>query len=91
MARPSKEELVIALQYAETIREQNNDPEHVAKALLFLHTKSTLLDKLFHAADAYVNHGGFPQQHAELAHAVNEIKRLETTERQSNKTGIGLG
>ena len=48
MTRPSKEDIETALQHAENIREQDNDVHHIARALLYLHHKTTLLDKLYH-------------------------------------------
>lgn len=91
MTKPSDNEINTAIQQAEQMRIQNDDAHHVAKVLLHLNNKAKILDKIFHASDAYVNHGGFPQQHAELARALEEIKKLEMTERDSDETDIGLG
>ena len=84
MIKPDKNQLDAALAEAQNMRLRNDDPHHLAQVLLYLHEKTLLLDRLFHSADSLVHHGNFPHQHAELAHMVDQIKKLERIERHAD-------
>lgn len=91
MKKPDKAQLETALQEAEQMRVKDADPQHLAKTLLYLNERQELLDRLYHAADNYINHGGFPHQHAELASLVEQLKKLEIDDRHADDIGLGLG
>ncbi len=77
MLKPSGEELKIALDAANQIREQDADSEHLAKALLYFVEKAAALEKIAVAADLYINRGEAIQHHSELLRAIENAKRRD--------------
>lgn len=77
MLKPSSEELKIALDAANQLREQDTDAQHLAKALLYFVEKAAALEKIAVAADLYINHGEAIQHHTELLRAIEHAKRRD--------------
>jgi hypothetical protein len=57
MRRPDAEELGIALAAAESMREEGNDPRHIARALSYLYSRNQELEELLQLADRYLRFG----------------------------------
>ena len=81
MGVPRKEELEAALHEARRMREQREDPHHVAKALLNFHYRYQLMEKVVDAARHYMHSGLAPHEHAVL------VRAIETVEKASTPTG----
>ncbi|MEW5754679.1 MAG: hypothetical protein AB1810_00095 [Pseudomonadota bacterium] len=75
MLKPSSEELKVALDAANRLREQDADAEHLAKSLLYFVEKATALEKIAIAANMYINQGQSTHQHTELLLAIENAKR----------------
>ena len=69
MRRPDTEELGIALAAAEAMREEGNDPRHIARALSYLYHRNQELEGLLQFADRYLRFG-MPE------HELSEMRRL---------------
>jgi len=82
MTKPTKQELIIALEEASKMKEQDQDPKFVAKALLNSHYREQYFEKVFHLAERYLLFGQDEHEHQELIKAI-EYARSE--ERHINK------
>lgn len=74
MGKPTKEELQEALETAAQMREQDDDPHHIAKALLNLNYRMGYMEKVLLAAELYMR-GMAVHEHAELEKAIEEARR----------------
>jgi len=85
MGKPTSQELQQALAEAARMREQNQDPDFLAKSLLNLHYRIGFLEKVMRAAEIYLR-GESPQQHTVLQRAIDTAKKEDahTTGRDSN-------
>ena len=74
MGKPTLQELQQALVEAARMRENNQDPNFLAKSLLNLHYRIGFLEKVMRAADIYLR-GESPQQHTVLQRAIDIAKK----------------
>lgn len=89
MLIPTAEELNEALDDAERIREQG-DPVHLARALFYLHRRNGFLEKVFQAAELYVQFGQEEHEHSMLLKAIEEAREQELHDSGSEGNEIGL-
>ncbi len=89
MPIPTDKEMHEALDEAERIREQG-DTNHLARALLYLHRRNSLLEKVLHAAELYVQFGQEEHEHAELVRAIEKAKSQERHDSEAESDEIGL-
>lgn len=82
MRRPDADALGIALAAAEALREEDNDPRHIARALSYLYSRNQELEELLQLADRYLRFG-MPE------HELSEMRRL--VERLRDPTGGARG
>lgn len=91
MSKPTAEELEIALKQAATMREQGQDPQFMAKALLNLNYRVGYLEKVFHLAEKYILFGQDPNEHKYLLkaieHAQNEERHIA---KKDDEPSLGL-
>ncbi|MDT8404246.1 hypothetical protein [Sulfuriflexus sp.] len=76
MGKPTAAELQEALETAAQMREQDNDPHYVAKALLNLNYRMGYMEKVLHAAQLYLRGLG-EHEHAALQKAIDAARREE--------------
>lgn len=74
MGMPSEEELKQALAEAARMREQGDDPHHVAKALLNLHYQVEQLNKVLRAAELFYLSGQAVMEDQRLRKAIAEAR-----------------
>jgi L-fucose isomerase-like protein len=74
MAMPTEEELKIALAEAGRMREQGEDPYHIAKALLNSHYQQEQLRKVLKAVEQYFHSGMAVQEHQKLRQAMDKAR-----------------
>lgn len=72
MGKPTEEELNQALTEASRMREQDDDPHYVAKALLNTHYRFKQLEKVLQAIEHYLHSGQAAHEHTRLVKAINE-------------------
>lgn len=70
MTMPTEEELKTALAEAGRMREQGDDPYHMAKALLNLNYQNEQLKKVLKAAEMYIHSGMAVAEHQRLKKAM---------------------
>ncbi len=87
MGMPSKDELEQALVEAARMREQGDDPNHLAKALLNLNYQNEQLKHVLAAVELYLNSGMAVTEHQKLKKAIisarNAIDRSGGIEHES--------
>jgi len=89
MGVPHKEELEAALREARRMREQGNDPHHVAKALLNFHYRYQLMEKVVDAARHYMHSGLASHEHAVLVRAIEAVEKASApTGRDEEEFGL---
>jgi hypothetical protein len=71
---PSKEELEIALAEAARMREQDEDPKFIAKALLNANYQVAQLNHVLAAVELYFHSGMAVTEHQKLKKAVEKAK-----------------
>lgn len=72
MGMPTEQELKEALAEAGRMREQGDDPHHIAKALLNLNYRVKSLEKVLEAAELFYRSGQSVTEHQRLKKAIAE-------------------
>ena len=89
MSRPSASELATALQEAERMREQQEDPHFIAKALLNSQYRIGFLERVREAVRHYLHSGLAPHEHSVLERAMDDAERADRAIGESSP-GFGL-
>ncbi len=84
--KPTEEELLLALELAEDMRERDHDAQHVAQTLLYLYQRNQDLEKVLEHVDLFLRFGMPTGEHAKLVTLVDEIR-----ERERKESGEGIG
>ncbi len=74
MSTPTAEELAEALQEAGRMREQGEDPHHIAKCLLNHNYRLRHLEKVHQAVVNYLRSGESQIEHAKLVKALEDYR-----------------
>jgi hypothetical protein len=90
MGKPTEEELGEALKEAQRMREQGEDPHHVAKALLNLNYQSGILIGVLHAAENYLQSGMAEREHTELVIALDKAREADDLGAHRERPALGL-
>ncbi len=77
MGVPTQQELKLALKVAAKMREEGDDPNHLAKCLLNLNYRMELMNDLLHTTKLYLRSGQGSTEHAKLTRAIQKIERAE--------------
>ena len=77
MGKPTEEEYRQAIEEAIRMREQDDDPNFMAKALLNLNYRIHYLQKVLHQADYYLHFGQEEAEHTKLLKAIDKAKHAE--------------
>jgi hypothetical protein len=85
MGVPRKEELEAALKEARRMREQSEDPHHLAKALLNFHYRYQLMEKVVDAAKHYMHSGLAPHEHSVLVRAIDAVEKASLAPGQQDE------
>ena len=80
MAKPTEPQLQQALARARQMREQDQDPHYLAKALLNCHYENGLLRAVLQAVECYLTSGLAEPEHVHL------LKSLETARAGLNRS-----
>jgi hypothetical protein len=89
--KPTANELEMAIVAAEAMRTSGTDEHHVAKTLLYLYQRLQGLEKVFAAAENYLQFGQEEPQHAELVLAIDAVRQAEQHESGEEGEDLGLG
>lgn len=88
--KPTPEELRQALAEAERLRDTGEDPQHLAKTLLYQHERLRHLEEVYLHAERLMQFGLDEREHALLVKALDAAKRAEQAAGQSGQA-LGLG
>ena len=90
MLIPTDKEMQEALDEAERMRGQNDDPNHLARAFLYLNRRNDFLEKVYSAADRYIRFGQEEREHAELLLAIEKARSQKEHDSgiEDEKTGL---
>ena len=90
MGKPTEEELAAALKEAQRMREQGEDPHHVAKALLNLNYQGSFLRGVLQAAENYLNSGMAEREHTQLLKAIEKAREVDDLGGHRERPALGL-
>ena len=90
MGVPTETELEIALAEAARMREQGEDPHHLAKVLLNHHYQLEVLEKVMRTADVYLHSGESGHEHSLLVKAIETAKHSSVNTIDSSPLEYGL-
>ena len=90
MGKPTKEELGEALKEAQRMREQGEDPHHVAKALLNMNYQSGFLGEVLQAAENYLQSGMAEREHTLLVKAIEKARAVDDLGAHRARPALGL-
>ena len=90
MGVPTEEELQTALQEAARLREQGEDPHHIAKVLLNHNYRIEKLEKVMLAAELYFRSGNAGQEHTNLVQAIEAAKYASSNTADGDELDYGL-
>jgi len=90
MGVPTEEELQTALDEAARMREQGEDPHHLAKVLLNHNYRIETLEKVLHAAELYLHSGESGHEHSRLVKAIEAAKYASANTADKNPLDYGL-
>jgi|LGVF01.2.fsa_nt_gb hypothetical protein len=90
MSKPNPQELEQALAVAKEMREQEKDPDFVAKSLLNCHFQSSYLLQVLHAAEHYINSGLGEREHTRLIQAISKARNIDERSAKQGHQDLGL-
>ena len=90
MGKPSEKELAVALKSAKLMRERDNDPFYLAKALLHCHYRAHFLEEVCACAEAYLHSGLADAEHRRLVQAIERLQREEDRSAAREPPTLGL-
>jgi hypothetical protein len=90
MGKPTEEEFGEALKEAQRMREQGEDPHHVAKALLNLNYQSGFLIGVLQAAENYLQSGMAESEHTQLVKALEKVRAADDLGAHRERPALGL-
>lgn len=77
MSRPTEEELSIAIQHAQRLREQGEDEFHLAKTVLNLNYRIRALEQVLERSKRYLHSGQGSHEHSLLLKAIEAAEKAE--------------
>lgn len=89
MGKPSRKELLEALETAQLMRESGNDPHYVAKALLNLNYRMGFMEKVLEEAEYYLR-GQDAHAHTVLQKAVEKALAVNRQTEGRDDEALGL-
>ena len=90
MPKPTEEELDTAIKIAIQMRENENDPYFIAKAVLNLNYRIKYLEKVLRSADRYLNMGMSERERTVLLRDIEKAKDAESHTAQQEREDFGL-
>ncbi|WP_428604452.1 hypothetical protein [Sedimenticola sp.] len=88
--KPTEEELELALQTALQMRNEGEDPHHLAKALIYLHRRDEMLERVLDHLELFLRFGLPVEEHMKLVRLVEEAKVQEIKEAGTDPEKLGL-
>ncbi|HVL00105.1 MAG TPA: hypothetical protein VM553_09835 [Dongiaceae bacterium] len=77
MGKPTRAELTQALTEAARMREQSEDPHHIAKCLLNHDYRLKQFEQLYQVVEHYLRSGQSDTEHGKLMRALDKVRQEE--------------
>lgn len=90
MGKPTEEEFEEALEEVKRMREQGDDPHHVAKALLNLNYQNGFLLSVLRAAENYLQSGMAEREHTQLVRTIEKARSVDDLGSHRERPALGL-
>ncbi|MDH5358441.1 MAG: hypothetical protein OEW63_07450 [Gammaproteobacteria bacterium] len=90
ISKPSNTIYTEALNYAELLRESDNDPHSLAHMILYLAERNRKLEHIAQSAKAYIQFGQDQQLHANLVKAIEKFEDYEVEAETMEEPRFGL-
>ncbi len=90
MPKPTDEELERAIKTAISMRENDTDPDNLAKCLLSHNYRIKYLEEVLTSADRYLNMGMSERERTHLIRAIQKAKNAESYTSQTEQERFGL-
>lgn len=90
MAKPTDDELNTAIHMAKQMKEKGTDSFFIAKVLLSHNYRIQYLEKVFKAADHYLNTGMSDRERIHLLKIIEKTKKTEAHTAQQKPDRFGL-
>ncbi len=88
--KPNSDQLKAALEAAERLRESGDDPDFLAKSLLYLYQRNEDLEKVLEHVERYLQFGLPTEEHAQLELLLEAAKIRELRSTGEDPEEIGL-
>lgn len=88
--KPTSAEIENALKTARTMRERGEDPDYLAKTLLYLFRRDEMLEKVLEHLELFLRFGLPVGEHMKLVRLVEEAKAQQAMERGEDLNSLGL-
>ncbi|MCW8905181.1 hypothetical protein [Sedimenticola sp.] len=88
--KPTDEELERALLKAESMRDRKEDPDGLAKVLLYLRRRDKMLERVLEHLELFLRFGLPVDEHMKLVRLVEEAKIQESREQGGTPEQLGL-
>lgn len=79
-----------ALQTAERMRDQDDDPDFLAKTLLYLHQRDEMLERVLGHLELFLRFGLPVDEHMKLVRLVEEAKAQQRIDKGEEVDKLGL-
>jgi hypothetical protein len=90
MSRPTKQELETALAEAERMRDLDEDPQHIAKCLLYMGRRNEVLERLLVSVEHYLHSGHGQHEQARMIKALDAALDQMRQETHGETPSFGL-
>lgn len=90
ITKPNKSTYTNALQYAELLRDVDNDQHHIGHTILYLAERNQKLEAVVKAAQAYIKFGQDPQLHTDLVKQLEHFDDYEVEAETMEEAKFGL-
>ena len=90
MSKPTEQELKMALDHAEYLRESGQDAHYLGKALMNCNYQMGFLLEVFHAAERYLQSGMDESAHTKLLRAIEKAREIDDYTSHREHTDLGL-
>ena len=90
MSKPTEQELKMALDHAEFLRESGQDAHYLGKALMNCNYQMGFLLDVFHAAERYLKSGMNETEHTRLLKAIEKARQIDDYATHREHPDLGL-
>ena len=90
MLKLTDDEMKTALAEADRMRDKDDDPHHLARAVHYLEHRARYLETVYKAAKNYIHFGQEEEEHSRLLKAIEAARSEELKDREQEDETLGL-